>query len=187
MNLLLGDGSCPRVPGAGGGLGRPSGSVCGGSPGGAGEGGVPQRPAGRPVPQFGQQRRRVAAAPQLRSVTVNSFSMFLPFASHFTPSFPFFSSFFHLLHSLLTSVFLFFPLVLPSIFYFFPYFQSFNFPSFLLYFLPSLSFFLLNISFLTFFNFLSFRLSLLPFIFLSHLRCRLLLCLSKPSQSSTNS
>lgn len=67
MNLLLGDGSSPRVPGAGGGLGRLSGSVCGGSPGGAGEGGVPQRPAGRPVPQFGQQRRRVAAAPQLRS------------------------------------------------------------------------------------------------------------------------
>lgn len=55
-----------RVPGAGGGRGRSGGPVLGASPGGAGEGGVAQRPAGRSVPQPGQPRRRVAAAPQLR-------------------------------------------------------------------------------------------------------------------------
>lgn len=58
--------SCLRVPGAGGGRRRSGGPVCGGPAGGAGEGGVAQRPAGRSVPQFGQPRRRVAAAPQLR-------------------------------------------------------------------------------------------------------------------------
>lgn len=138
MNLLLGDGSCPRVPGAGGGLGRSSGSVRGGSPGGAGEGGVPQRPAGRPVPQFGQQRPRLAAAPQLRSgcLTVRHRELFfhvpsfcLALHSYFSS---FFSSFFHLLHSL---PFLLFPstffLSLPLLLFTFSFFSPhFCFPFF---------------------------------------------------------